>query len=252
MTERPPAEVDAGEVYRHPLVIVYALTAAAGAVDAIGYARFGVFTANQAGNLVIGWTLLPAQPQVALLCLLSIVGCGLGVALAVLVRRLVPGLRGPGGARPLLVIAALLVVGAVALGAALVPEPGAVPSAVGTSAWMRSAGGVMAAALTLALLASVYISGAGVRAPILASTNAYMDAVRNGVTAAVFRPRGEWARRALIAAGFPLAWTVGAAITVLLPFTDPVLAAVVIGLVVGVALLARRVTVAPSGPDRTV
>lgn len=252
MTEHAPADVDAGDVFRHPLVMLYALTLTAGAVDAIGFARFGVFTSNQAGNLVIGWTLLPTQPQLALLCLLSIVGCGAGVAAAVLLRRLVPGLHGPAGSRTLLVIAAGLVVAAVVLGAALLPDPGAVPADVRTQMWARSAIGVAVAAFALALLATVFVSGGGVRAPILASTNAYMDAVRNGVTAAVFRPRREWARRARIAAGFPLAWTIGAAATVLLPFTDQVQAAVVGGLVVAVGLFARRVTVAPSGPDRTV
>jgi uncharacterized membrane protein YoaK (UPF0700 family) len=252
VTERAPADVDAGDVYRHPLLVVYTLTLAAGAVDAIGFARFGVFTSNQAGNLVIGWTLLPSQPQAALLCLMSIVGCGTGVALAVLLRRAVPGLGGPRGAPVLLVSGAVLVVAAVGLGAALVPDPLTTPPEVGTAAWARTAVAVWSAAAALALLATVYVSGAGVRAPILASTNAYMDAVRHGVTAVAFRTGGGWGRRARIAAGFPLAWTLGAAATVLLPFTDGVLAAGACGLVVLAGLLARRVTVDPSGTDRTV
>jgi uncharacterized membrane protein YoaK (UPF0700 family) len=252
VTEHAPADVDAGEVYRHPLVVVYTLTLAAGAVDAIGFARFGVFTSNQAGNLVIGWTLIPTQPQAALLCLVSILGCGTGVALAVLLRRLVPGLRGARGAPYLLVAAAVLVVAAVALGGALVPNPLATAPDVGTDAWTRTAVSVGIAALALALLATVYVSGAGVRAPILASTNAYMDAVRHGVTAAAFRTGGQWGRRARVAAGFPLAWTVGAAATVLLPFADWTLAAAACGLVVLVGLLARRVTGEAPGADRTV
>lgn len=252
MTERAPADVDAGEVYRHPLVVVYTLTLAAGAVDAIGFSRFGVFTSNQAGNLVIGWTLIPTQPQAALLCLVSILGCGAGVALAVLLRRMVPGLGGARGAPYLLVAGAVLVVGAVALGGALVPDPLATAPEVGTPTWTRTAVSVGSAALALALLATVYVSGAGVRAPILASTNAYMDAVRHGVTAAAFRTGGGWGRRARLAAGFPLAWTLGAAATVLLPFADWTLAAAVCGLVVLVGLLARRVTVEAPGADPTV
>ena len=63
----PPApsivDVDAEVVFRHPLAIVLVVTFVVGALDAVGFEQYGVFTANQAGNLVIVWTLLAATPR---------------------------------------------------------------------------------------------------------------------------------------------------------------------------------------------
>lgn len=79
-------DVDAG-IVRHPLAVVLLVTFAVGSLDAIGLQQYGAFTANQAGSLVIGWTQLPTTPAAAGLALASLVGCALGVAAVIIVRR---------------------------------------------------------------------------------------------------------------------------------------------------------------------
>lgn len=254
--DRPsPVGVDAGEVFRHPYAIVIALTMVAGSLDAIAFERFGVFTSNQAGNLVVVWTLLPDQGASALLSVASIVGCGIGVATVIALRHLVPWLCGSRGSRLLLVAAAGLIVVAAWVGTSVTDRTnlaGVDTPALGTSSWWAAAVSIALAAFSLAVLAAVFVSGGGVKAPILASTNAYVDAVRYG-TAWGLRPgHPDWARLARLAAGFPVAWSTGAALTVLLPF-DYVGVAVVAGVViVAVAVFARRVKNAPDAHRRTV
>ena len=57
------------------------------------FQQFGVFTANQAGNLVIVWTLLPATPESAGLALASLLGCAGGID-TVATRKLTLGSPG--------------------------------------------------------------------------------------------------------------------------------------------------------------
>ncbi len=110
------------------------------------------------------------------------------------------------------------------------------------------------AAFSVAMLGMVFISGHGVRAPVLASTNAFVDAVRYGTAWTVDRSQGSWLRRARCAAAFPIAWSLGAAtaaFSVGVVGRLPVTATASLVLV-GIALFARRVSEAAPHPDRTV
>jgi uncharacterized membrane protein YoaK (UPF0700 family) len=252
MTDRHLVDADASIAFAHPRVIVLGLAFAAGLLDALGYSQFGVFTANQAGNLVVGWTLLPDDPASAMLSFASIVGCGVGVALVVVLRHTWRWLGGEAGSRVLLVAAAALIVAAAMVGEALVGD--AVPNAeLWTSQWWGIAASVFASAAALAATATVFVSGSGMRAPILASTNAYVDAVRYG-TASLVEPdeRSNLRRLAWRAAGFPVAWTLGAAATVLLPFGHLTLSIGIGVAIVLTAAFARRVSTGTDSPRRTV
>lgn len=250
----PPAEpgpsivdVDAEEVFRHPLAVVLLVTFVVGALDAVGFEQFGVFTANQAGNLVIVWTLLSATPAAAGIALASLVGCAVGITAVILVRRAWRWLVTPLGSRVMLVVAAALIVGAQRIGRSLSTSGAAaqVPD-LWSSGWWSECAAIALIAFSIAVLGMVFISGGGVRAPILASTNAYVDAIRYGVAGlAVREGRAEWWRRARRAAGFPVCWTAGAATAALLPVGPLGVTFGAAALVVGVALLARRV----SAPD---
>jgi hypothetical protein len=247
-------DVDAGEVFRHPLAVVLLVTFVVGALDAVGFQQFGVFTANQAGNLVIVWTLLPATPESAGLALASLLGCGAGIVAVVLARRAWRWLVTPAGSRVMLVAAAALIVGAQRIGRSLSTSSAAaqVPD-LWSSGWWSECAAIALIAFSIAVLGMVFISGGGVRAPILASTNAFVDALRYGVAGlAVREERAEWWRRARRAVGFPVCWTAGAAAAALLPFGPLGVTGGAAVLVVVVAALARRVSAADPAARPTV
>jgi len=243
---RPLVDVDAETAFVNPRRIVLALTFVAGLLDSVGFSHFGVFTANQAGNLVIVWTELPDDAAVALLSFASILGCGLGVALVVIIRAQWPWLAHVSGSRALLIAAAVGILVAAVIGTLLTPDPVG-PAALWSAAWWSQAVSIGLSALSVAALAMVFM-----RAPILASTNAFVDAVRYG-TASVLSPETRvWRAKAWRAAGFPLAWTLGALSATVLPFGRLVLVGFAVAIVIGVALVGRRVTEPPEGSPRTV
>ncbi len=254
----PPApsivDVDAEVVFRHPLAIVLLVTFVVGALDAVGFQQFGVFTANQAGNLVIVWTLLPDAPAAAGLALASIVGCGIGVTAVILARRAWSWLVTATGSRVLLVVAAVLIFVAQRLGRSVSTSATAsqVPG-LGSAGWWSEAASISLIAFSIAVLGMVFISGGGVRAPILASTNAFVDAIRYAVAGAVApRSRSEWWGHARVAAGFPIAWTAGAAAAALLPVGPLGIAVGAATLVAVIGLFARRVSGADLSAPPTV
>ena len=262
MTRAPLAgsslvDVDASIVFRRPFFVVLVITFVAGALDGVGYRHLGVFTANQAGNLVIGTTMMIDAPAIAVLAIVSVLGCGLGVACIVLARFLRPWLAGPNGSRSLMIAAAVLVFAASGVGEQIAPGSKTGPAAVGelwSSAWWATALAVGMAAFSVAILGMVFISGGGVRAPVLASTNAYLDAVRYGVASTLDRTETTWPRLARRDAAFPLAWTLGAATAV--AGTGPLSRLGLTGgsavIVIVVALFARRVTDPRPNADPTV
>lgn len=251
MDDSPQVDVDAEIAFVNPRRIVLALTCVAGLLDAVGFSEYGVFTANQAGNLVIGWTLLPDDPAGALLSLASIIGCGIGVAVVVVLRSRWPSLARAAGSRALLIAAAVGIMAAAIIGRLLTSDP-ADPALLWTTQWWSEVVAVALSAASVASLAMVFISGAGMRAPILASTNAYVDAVRYGTASVASRGAGDLRVRAWRAAGFPLAWTLGAAAATVLPFSSLATVACAAAIVVGVALAARRVNDQGGGLRRTV
>lgn len=237
-------DVDASIVFRHPYRTMVLLTFIVGGLDAVGIDQFGVFTANQAGNLVLVWTFLGTDPASAALAAASLLGCVLGVACVVSLRHVWGWLAGSAGSRALLVAAACLIVVA-----AFVGDDVRRVTIGGSDPWWPEALSISLISFSVAVLGVVFVSGGGHRAPVLASTNALVDAVRYG-TASGLSPRSpDWARMARRAGAFPLAWTLGAATAALLPVGRLVIVVGAAALVVAVALLARRVTEAdPSTP----
>lgn len=250
-----PVGVDAGIVFRHPYPVVLLLTMVAGALDAIAFERFGVFTSNQAGNLVVVWTLLPTEPASSLLSVASLLGCGVGIATVIVLRHLVPWLCTGPGSRALLILAAVLIVVEAWVGVRITDRAdltGSLTPELGTPGWWAAATSISLAAFSLAVMAAVFISAGGVKVPILASTNSLVDAVRYGTAASLRRTEVDWRRTAGLAAGFPLAWTTGSALTVLLPFDYVGVAFAAAAVIIVAAVFARRVKDERDPQSRTV
>lgn len=253
MKDSSLVDADASSAFAHPYALVLALAFVAGLLDAVGFSRFGVFTANQAGNLVVGWTLLPDDPATALLSFASIIGCGLGVVLVVLLRHMWPWLGGSTGSRVALGVAATLMALAAVVGEVLTGDQASQAAAIWTSAWWGTAVSVLVSAAALAAMATVFVSGGEMRAPILASTNAFVDAVRYSTALTLGADaRREWGMRARRAGGFPIAWTLGAAATVVVPVGDLAISIVASTGIVLVAIVARRVPEVADDLSRTV
>ena len=88
-----PDPVAGGDVERSlagPLfAIVVLLAATSGIVDAIAFARFGVFVANQTGNLVIITLSLTGEQRASTLtaCGIALIAFTVGVFIAILIRK---------------------------------------------------------------------------------------------------------------------------------------------------------------------
>jgi uncharacterized membrane protein YoaK (UPF0700 family) len=85
---------DVDRRYAGPLfAIIVLLAATSGIVDAIAFARFGVFVANQTGNLVIVTLSLTGEQKASTLaaCAIALLAFTVGVFIAVFVRRQVRG-----------------------------------------------------------------------------------------------------------------------------------------------------------------
>ena len=243
--------VNAQDSLRHPYFVILVLAMVAGAMDAEDFMAFGVFTANQAGNLVFIWVRWQESAAQAWLSIFSLVGFMLGVAVVVLLRRTFPWLATPRGSRALLSLAAVLlgvtaIAGLVFLRGETLANSRELPLFSGE--WWAAALSVSSSALALSVLAAVYVKVGAMNASIIASTGPLFDSVRYGTAAVAFRDP-EWKRQARLVAGFPLAWTLGAAIAAFLDVNRGVIAAIGAVTIVAIALLgARRVEGAPVTP----
>lgn len=80
---------DTWRFFARPWLAALALSWTVGVIDAYSFAEYGVFTSNQAGNLVVLGTQLPHDPGQATLAALSLLGAIAGVAVATVLQRLV-------------------------------------------------------------------------------------------------------------------------------------------------------------------
>lgn len=79
---------DTWQFFARPWLAALALSWTVGVIDAYSFTTYGVFTSNQAGNLVVLGTELPQDPQRATLAALSLAGAVAGVAVATLLQRM--------------------------------------------------------------------------------------------------------------------------------------------------------------------
>jgi uncharacterized membrane protein YoaK (UPF0700 family) len=234
--------------------MVLILTAVAGAMDAQDFRAFGVFTANQAGNLVLIWLRLAEDPGQVWLSVFSLVGCAVGITGVLALRRWVRWFSSPVGTRWLLVLAASLL--GVTACAGAVYLRGDVPADLsqlnpGSDAWFAAGVSVSSSSLALAVLATVFTLVGHTRAPVISITGPFVDSIRYGAADLLYRDEG-WGRLWRAAIGFPVAWTIGAAVSALAPVGRGVVAGSGVVVIVSIALLARRVSPGAASTGRTV
>ncbi len=86
-----------------------ALSWTVGVIDAYSFQVYGVFTSNQAGNLVVLGTELPHNPDRAALAGLSLLGAVVGVAISTLLQRLLVQKRWLQVAVPMILMILLII-----------------------------------------------------------------------------------------------------------------------------------------------
>lgn len=221
--------------------MVLLLASIAGAADASDFKSFGVFTSNQAGNLVLVWVLASEGSDRAWLSAFSLMGCLVGVVIVELLRRTIPWLRSPVGARLLLLLAAgvlvaTAVVSAMALGSDSLAESQNLT--FGSQRWWAAAIAVTSSAIALAMLGTVFVVVGAWRAAILAPP--VQDSFRL-VTVAMGTRDARYRARLRGVVGFPIAWALGAATAAFLPVHRGVISLGGAMLIVLMVVLSRRV-----------
>lgn len=234
---------NAAVVLRHPLAMVLLLVMVAGAMDARDYQSFGVFTANQAGNMVLLWVKLPEQPAVALLSLGSMIGAVMGIAFVVFVRRWRRWFSGAAGSRTLLFLVAFILAITSVLGGQLFATVGSTPIQdlrLWTLAWIAAAASVMLSAFALGALATVFVAAGAFKAGVIAITGPFVDGARYLAASLIYKDpefRSKW--KYFLA--FPAAWSVGAMVVGLTPLSRESITLLGVAVVIAVASFARRI-----------
>jgi uncharacterized membrane protein YoaK (UPF0700 family) len=220
---------DPWQFFARPWLAALALSWTVGVIDAYSFQAYGVFTSNQAGNLVVLGTELPHNPQRAALAGLSLLGAVVGVAVATSIQRLLAGRRWLQVAVPMTLMILLIITASLLRHLADSPARVLVP--------VTSAG--------LAGLATAVLRVPAVRGWITANTGAVLTTVHTifeGPKAA--RAGGQPVQSAvMITLGFltgALAWGSG-----ILGTSDPSLPALVptllaVGIAIGNEVRANR------------
>ncbi len=113
MSSRPTAPVDTWHFFARPWLAALALAWTVGVIDAFSFSEYGVFTSNQAGNLVVLGTEIPHDPQRAVLAGLSLLGAVVGVAVATVIQRHLSTRRWLQVAVPLALMISLMILSSV-------------------------------------------------------------------------------------------------------------------------------------------
>lgn len=236
-------DVNADNSLRYPRSMILILAGIAGAMDAVDFRFYGVFTANQAGNLVLMWERLAADPGAAALSVFSLVGCAIGIAAVIAIRFYVPFFATSRGSRVLLYCAAALLSVTALAGASLAQPLRELTSGelqIGSGPWWAGAASTSSSAMALAVLGTIFVMVGSTRAQIIAGTGPYLDSVRFS-TAALLTRDPDWLQRFRSVAWFPVAWSLGAAFASLVPLNRGVIAMFCATIVVVIALRSRRV-----------
>lgn len=222
----PVMQPNAEGVLRKPEVTVLLLAFIAGAMDAVDFRVYGVFTANQAGNLVLVWERLADTPGEATLSLFSLVGCAVGISLVILLRLWRPFFVTPQGSRMLLYIAAILL-GITAFAGVRLETPLREVSTgelkIGSAQWWAGAVSTSSSAIALAALGTIFIMVGGSKANVISSTGPFIDSIRFGAARILTKDR-VWNRSLKAVIFFPIAWSLGAAFSSLVPLNRGIIA----------------------------
>lgn len=232
-------DMNAASSLAKPYFMVLLLVGVAGAMDAVDFREYGVFTANQAGNLVFVWERLLSDVPGALLSLLSLVGCAAGVALVIIVRFRFPYFVVPAGSRALLYVAAALLVVT-----ALVSPPAALSTGdlvTGTRSWWLASASLISSAMALAVMGTIFIMVGVNKAQVIAGTGPFIDTVRY-LVASIFDRDGDWVAKLKEIFWFPFSWTLGAAIGSFMPGGRVAVAGLGAVIICVIAISSRRVS----------
>jgi hypothetical protein len=236
-------EPNAESALKYPISMITILAAMAGAMDAVGFQLYGVFTANQAGNLVLFWVRLTTNTGVAALSLFSLAGCAVGVAAVVILRYRFSFFATPRGSRALLYLAALLLVGTVVLGARVYQpllEGNNNQLPIGSAGWWAGALSTSTSAMSLAILGTIFVVMGTARVHIISGTSPFVDSVRYSIARALTGD-ASWNAKLKTVIFFPIAWFLGAAIASLTPVPRGAIATACALIICLTALLSRRV-----------
>lgn len=247
--EGPNADVarrvdpNAKPLFKRPLLVVLVLAGVGGMLDADDYLTYGVFTANQAGNMVLLWLKILEEPGVAMLSLSSIVGCALGIASVVFIRSRSWWPIGDRGSRLLLFTAAIVLAVTSVIGGRVF-DPRAELTAheleIGVADWWGAILSISLSAFSLGLLATIFVWAGQHKTAVIAATGPFLDAARYAAASAIHKvPEYRFKWRALIA--FPVAWSLGAMVVGLTSLDRPVITLIAVVIIALTGALARRV-----------
>jgi len=234
---------NADSALRRPYALVLTLAAIAGAMDALDFRVYGVFTANQAGNLVLLWERMQDNPGEATLSLFSLAGCAIGVMIVIVLRFRFAFFVTPSGSRTLLYMAAVFLAVTAFAGVSLTEpikgvETGKFP--IGSSSWWAGAVSVGSSAMALAVLGTIFVMVGRYKANVISSTGLFIDSIRFAVAGLMDRT-GSWTPQLKAVLAFPVAWSLGAAIASFVPLNRGILATFCALVVCLAAFLSRRV-----------
>ena len=234
---------NADSALRRPYALVLTLAAIAGAMDALDFRVYGVFTANQAGNLVLLWERMQDNPGEATLSLFSLAGCAIGVMIVIVLRFRFAFFVTPSGSRTLLYMAAVFLAVTAFAGVSLTEpikgvETGKFP--IGSSSWWAGAVSVGSSAMALAVLGTIFVMVGRYKANVISSTGPFIDSIRFAVAGLMDRT-GNWPLALKAVVAFPVAWSLGAAIASFVPLNRGILATFCALVVCLAAFLSRRV-----------
>ena len=255
--EGPNADVarrvdpNADPLFNRPLLVVLILAGVGGMLDADDYLTYGVFTANQAGNMVLLWLKILEEPGVALLSLSSIVGCTLGIASVVFIRSRSWWPIGDRGSRLLLFTAAIVLLVTSVIGGRVF-DPRAELTAHELDLWVADWWGailsISLSAFSLGLLATIFVWAGQHKTAVIAATGPFLDAARYATASVIHKvPEYRLKWRALIA--FPVAWSLGAMVVGLTSLDRPVITLIAVVIIALTGALARRVDSNNSTPS---
>jgi uncharacterized membrane protein YoaK (UPF0700 family) len=240
---------DAAAIFRYPVVMMGLLTGMAGALDVVEYRDFGLFTANQGGNLVLFWVRLQEGSSLTWVIGASILAAIVGIVLVVALRMRVRWFTGALGTRLTLILSAVLLLSTFAVTAVAPTAVGsqALSSAnAGSSEWWLMVRLVAISAMAMGMLGATIVSIRGINISAIAPTGTFVTSTRMATARLLGEHNSQSTFRSIVT--IPVSWTLGAAIAALVPIPRDALVLCAVGLILLVVLNVRTQTeVTPSG-----